>query len=114
MPVYDYVLRDARATFSSSYPFEAASGGLGVSLSVSNSSSSTQLVGDGGPQIMVTNLGTVSAHLRFGNANVVATSACMAILPGIPYTFSIPLDSTHVAGISLGATTVQLTRGYGN
>jgi hypothetical protein len=106
--------REARSAFISPYPFEMVNGGEGVSLSLTTASGRAAMVGDG-RQVLVSNLGYVVAHLAFGNSSVVATAAFTAIFPGIPYTLTVPQDATHVAGITAdGATTVQITRGYGN
>lgn len=106
--------REARQAFVSYYPFELANGGLGISLSATTSSSRAALVGDG-RQVLVTNTGNVEAYVFFGDVTAVATTACVTILPGIPYTLTIPVDATHAACITAsGTTTVQITRGYGN
>lgn len=113
MPGYAGTTRDARQAFISYYPFEMVNGGLGVSMAVSTTSSRVALVGEG-QQVIITNLGSATAHLFFGDDTAVATTACIAILPGYPYTLTIPVGATYVAGIALSATTVQISRGYGN
>lgn len=110
---------EARNAFLSQFPFELVDGGLGVSLDLTDSSgtsSRTELPAIDGFQVLVTNLGQFVCHLRFGDSSVAATTACVAILPGIPYTLTIDEDATHVAGITQAgtSTTVQICRGNGN
>jgi hypothetical protein len=109
---------EARAAFLSQFPFELIDGGLGVSLALtttSGTSSRTELPAIDGFQVLITNYGSVACHLRFGSSSVVATTACVCILPGIPYTLTIDDDATHVAGITASGTTdVQICRGNGN
>lgn len=110
----------ARAYWITPYAFEASGGGLGVSLSCTTSSgtsSRTALVGEGN-SFVINNMGSTWVHLAFGNSAVVATTAHLAIPPGIPVTISVNTRSgaewTHVAGItSLSTTTIQITRGFG-
>jgi hypothetical protein len=109
--------KDARNAFVSYYPFEPGNGGLGVVVScgiATGTSSRVELVGEGA-QALITNDGTVSARIAFGDSTVTATSSCLCIRAGIPYTLTIPEGATHVAGLTLSETTiVQITRGYGN
>ncbi len=113
----------ARQTFVSVYPFELLNGGLGVPLSLtttSGTSSRMALPEGGSEQMLVSNVGPYTAFLRFGNSSVEATTACVAIFPGIPYTLTLGEDEsadmpTHVAGITLtGTAFVQICRGHGN
>lgn len=108
--------RDARQAFVSVYPFEMVNGGLGnlLSLDTDTGTSSRQALVGEGPQVMITNKGLYPAHLAFGNSSVVATTAWVCVMPGIPYTLTIPEATTHVAGVADAATKVQITRGYGN
>lgn len=108
---------EARTAFLSQFPFELINGGLGVALNLtttSGTSSRTALPAVDGYQVLITNKGSFAAHIAFGDATIVATTAYTCILPGIPYTLTIGEDDTHVAGISDAATTVQITRGNGN
>lgn len=116
MSGYAATTRDARQAFVSYYPFESPNGGLGVSLALTTTSgttSRTALVGEG-VQVLITNKGQFAAHIAFGDSTVVATTAWTCILPGIPYTLTLPPLATHVAGVADSDTTVQITRGYGN
>lgn len=108
---------EARNAYISQFPFELINGGLGVSLDLTTTSgttSRTALPVIDGFQVLITNKGSFAAHLAFGDSSVVATTAYTCFLPGIPYTMTIEEDTTHVAGISDGSTTVQITRGNGN
>lgn len=108
-------LRDARNAFVSMFPFELVNGGLGNLLSGTAASQVALLVGEG-PQALITNKGSYPGHLFFGiGTGIAATEACTCILPGIPYTLTIPEGATHVAYIAPdGNTKIQLTRGYGD
>lgn len=110
---------EARNAYISQFAFELVDGGLGISLvdltTTSGTTSRTALPVLDGYQVLIQNIGAWPAHLRFGASNVVATTACVVIFPGIPYTLTIDEDATHVAGITTtGTTTVQITRGNGN
>lgn len=112
----------ARAYWITPYAFEPSGGGLGVSLActtTSGTSSRTALVGTGNT-FVVSNTGSVWAHVAFGSSTVVATTAYMAIPPGTSVTISLvapdrgTTEWTHVAGITTaGSTTIQITRGFG-
>jgi len=110
--------RDARQNWISAYPFELITGGLGVSLSCSTSSTRAALVGIGNA-LVVTNSGTVTAWMALGTSTITATTSYMPILAGTVSIFTIPADEldsvTHVAAItSSGTTTLNVNRGYGN
>ena len=109
---------EARNAYVSQFAFELVDGGLGISLALtttSGTSSRTELPALDGYQVLIQNIGSYPAHLRFGTSSVVATTACVVIFPGIPYTLTIDEDVTHVAGITTTSTaTVQITRGNGN
>lgn len=118
MPDYASARRDARQAFISAYPFEPDLGGLGLLLTVGLTSTSYALVGTS-PQMLVTCLGPVRAHLRFYNSTTdgaqQATTACMPVEVGIPYTLTVPEGATDVACIcETTSTRVQITRGCGN
>lgn len=109
---------EARNAYISQFAFELVDGGIGISLDLtttSGTSSRTALPVIDGYQVLIQNIGQYPAHLRFGLSDVVATTACVVIFPGIPYTLTIDEDATHVAGITtIAITTVQITRGNGN
>lgn len=116
MTNYAATPREARNAFVSMYPFDLANGGRGNSLTLGTGTGSTwfALVGVG-PQVMITNTGTVNGHLVFGvPGDPAADVTCVVILPGLPYTLSIPPEYTHVAGYSASATTINIVRGYGD
>lgn len=109
----------ARSYWITPYAFEPSGGGLGVSLScgaATGTSSRTALVGEGN-SFVISNTGNLWAHIAFGSSSVIATTACMAILPGATVVISLNARSpewTHVAGITAaGTTTIQISRGFG-
>lgn len=110
----------ARAYWITPFAFQPSGGGLGVSLScgaATGTSSRTALVGVGNT-FVISNTGTVWAHVAFGDSSVVATTAYMPVPPGVPVTISLndPREAewTHVAGITVvGTTTIQISRGFG-
>jgi hypothetical protein len=109
----------ARAYWITPYAFEPSGGGLGISLactSSSGTSSRTALVGEGN-SFVISNTGSVWAHIAFGTSSIVATTAYMAIPPGTCVTISLNARNTewtHAAGITeSGTTTLQITRGFG-
>jgi hypothetical protein len=112
----------ARAYWITPYAFEPSGGGLGVSLSCTTSSGTsnrTALVGTGNA-FVVSNTGDVWAHVAFGDSTIVATTAYFAIPPGTSVTLSLvatdrgTAEWTHVAGITaFGTTTIQISRGFG-
>lgn len=111
--------QQARAYWITPYAFEPSGGGLGISLActtTSGTSSRTALVGEGN-SFVISNTGSVWAHVAFGSSTIVATTACMAVPPGTCLTVSLnPRDTdwTHAAGITASSTTtLQITRGFG-
>ncbi len=115
MPDFASTPRDARNAFVSFYPFELKNGGLGNLCAATVSSAVQALVGEGA-QALITNKGSFAGHIFFGiGTGISATEACQCILPGIPYTLTIPDGATHVAYIAPdGDTKIQITRGYGD
>lgn len=115
---------DARAVWTSFYPFEPYNGGLGSSLACSSVSASTILQGSFSAAenvnvAVVVNTGSVFAFVRFGDASVVATTACMAVPPGASVTCSLfgsgQATPQYMAGITASSTaTLQVTTGWGN
>ena len=67
---------------------------------------------------VVVNTGSVFAFVRFGDASVVATTACMAVPPGASVTCSLlgagQTTPQYMAGIASGSATLQVTTGWGN
>lgn len=108
--------REARKAFISAYPFELVDGGLGVSLTLNTTSGTTRVALEGTyDQALITNYESFPCFLRFGDSSVEATTACVCILPNIPYTLTLKEGATHVAGITAsGSTKVQITLGHGN
>lgn len=109
----------ARSYWLTPYAFEPSGGGLGVSLAcgaATGTSSRTALVGEGN-SFVISNTGSVWAHVAFGDSAIVATTAYMAIPPGTSVTISLiarGTEWTHVAGITAsGTATIQITRGFG-
>ncbi|TAJ89742.1 hypothetical protein [Reyranella sp.] len=95
-------------------------GGMGKRLSCGIVSSSGAIPGtqaENDVQLLVTNGGTVSAFVRFGQAGVVATLDCMEILPGVTVPFMAPFNSQselYMAAITeSGTTTVSVVAGKG-
>ena len=98
-------------------PFE---GGLGKRISLTTSSARGAIPGTQATvnrRILVTNGGAVSAFVRMGQSDVVATLDCLEILPGVTVSFTVPSiapSGLYVAGITAaGATKIQITAGQG-
>lgn len=112
--------QEAKAAWTSSYPFDSANGGLGVRLACTTSSgtsSRTALVGTGNVMIF-TNVGDVVAYVAWGDSSIVATTSYFPVMPGdqLP-PVTIPDDGsvTHVAGITeSGSADLLVHRGWGN
>ncbi len=104
------------------FSFDPFEGGLGKLLSCTTSSASTIIPGTQAQpsppiRILVTNVGSVVAYMRMGQSTVVATTDCLAILPGVTVSFTVPPvapSSLYVAGITeAGTTKLQITAGRG-
>lgn len=107
--------QNARATWTSPYPFELLNGGLGLSLSCTGTSARAALVGEGNA-IVITNTSAYWVWVAFGTSSVVATASYFPIPPGTQLTVMLAQGdtSTHVAGITGGATaTINVHRGHG-
>lgn len=89
--------------------------GDAVDLAVSTASARVPLPARSPDSIRVTNPGSVTALLRFGDGTVTAaTSTGMDLLPGTVETFRVPAGYTHVAAITAtGSTTLRITPGSG-
>lgn len=110
--------RTDRHSFRTPYAFEPLGG---VSLSVNTSSSSAALPTEG-EQILITNTGTVTAHVALGVGSATATTSRLAILPQTSVIITRPQsnieDSTtlanYIAAITAsGSTTLQVETGAG-
>jgi hypothetical protein len=108
-----------RSEMSTPYAFEPT-GGIRVNCTTT-STSGAYMEGEG-EQALVTNWGSVTAFVQFGETGVTATTASQAILPNSQALFTIPevmgaSDNrryTHIAGITdTGATSLQISRGRG-
>jgi len=100
--------------------FQPFNGGGGKRLSCSTVTANAEIPGTQATpnlRVLVTNGGAVSAFIRFGQSNVIATLDSMEILPGTTQVFSVPFLSPsglYVAGITeAGTTKVQITAGVG-
>jgi len=84
-------------------------------LSATTSSSRVALPTSGFTSLRLTNSGSVTAYLKFGDNTVTAsTSTGMDLLPGAVETIRLPPNCTHLAGITAsGSTTVGVTPGEG-
>ena len=104
------------------FSFDPFEGGRGKLLACTTSSASTVIPGTQAQpsppiRILVTNVGSVVAYMRMGQSGVVATTDCLAILPGVTVSFTVPPvapTSLYVAGITeAGSTKLQITAGRG-
>jgi hypothetical protein len=106
-----------RSDYATAYAFEPTGG---VSLACTTASARMALSGHG-PQVVVTNYGSVVAFVAFGVGDVEATTSSKAVLPGTEIALTIPHTNTnqtnpatHVAGITAtSTTTLQISQGYG-
>ena len=100
---------DAHHAWVTPYSFESENGMLGVRLSVSDVSSSAQLVGSGNV-VVLTNPGDIECYIALGGASVAATTAHFPILAGTQVTISTPVDGTGtwIAAITDSGTTTLL------
>jgi hypothetical protein len=111
----------AEATLVDPFSFVPFEGGNGKRLSCSDVSARVAIPGTQGQgalnRILVTNGGAVSAFIRMGQSNVVATLDSMEILPGTTQTFTVPQvapSGLFVAGITeSGATNLSIVSGGG-
>lgn len=110
----------ADATPIDPFSFLPFSGGLGKRIALTTTSARAEIPGTqatGNERILVTNGGAVSAFIRMGQANVIATLDCLEILPGITVSFTVPgvaPTGLYVAGITeSGTTNIQITAGQG-
>jgi hypothetical protein len=100
-------------------------GGVGARLTCSTSSSRVAIpgteAGNKPPRLIITNGGAVSAFVRLGDANVVAsiasTTCSIEILPGSSVLFKAPFavpNQLYMAGITeAGSTKVSVIAGTG-
>ena len=104
------------------FSFDPFEGGLGKLLSCTTTSASVAIPGTQAQptppiRILVTNVGPVVAYIRLGQSTVVATTDCLAILPGVTVSFTVPTVAPsllYVAGITeAGTTKLQITAGRG-
>lgn len=105
---------DTAGTWIAGAPFEPTKGWLGVRLSVTSSSASVALVGNG-PMVTISNSGSVAACVTVGTSTVVATTNHYEILPGTKEVVALtdPTE-TWIAAITVtGSTSLQITRGIG-
>lgn len=111
--------REAKNAWTSAYPFESLTSGLGVRLScttTSGTTSRTALVGTGNMMIL-TNEGDVTVYVAWGTSSVVATTSYYPILAGTKEAVSLPADdsATHIAAITAtGTATLFAHKGFGN
>lgn len=117
MTGYASQMPDRRTATVSPYAFEPDySSGDGLTFAATTASAA-QLVVQKGNQLVVSNLGDNWAHVRWGDSAVAATTASQALPPGSQLVFS--LGGCDVAGLyvavrsATGATTVQVSRGWG-
>lgn len=108
------------ATLVDPFSFEPFEGGNGKRLACSSVSARVAIPGTQATnraRILVTNGGSVSAFIRMGQSNVVATLDCMEVLPGTTQTFTVPQVSPsglYVAGITeSGTTNLSIIAGNG-
>lgn len=108
-------------TLTDLYAFRPMFGGHGVRLTCSSVNSRAVFPGLQGQKdvrLIISNGGSVSAFIAFGQSDVVADSSCMEILPGTQV--SMTLDDfypqqLYIAGVTESATTnVQFTAGKGS
>lgn len=117
MTGYASQVPDRRTATVSPYAFEADySSGDGLTFAATTSSAA-QAAAQKGNQLVVSNLGDNWAHVRWGDATVVATASSQAVPPGAQLAFSLgtfDIASLYVAVRSAtGTTTVQVSRGWG-
>ena len=111
----------SEATVIDPFSFIPFEGGNGKRLACSTVTARVAVPGTQGQsaleRILVTNGGTVSAFIRMGQSNVVATLDCMEILPGTTQTFTVPQlapSGLFVAGITeSGSTNLSIVSGSG-
>ncbi len=117
MTGYASQIADRRTASTSPYPFETDYiSGDGLTFAATTASAS-QLVAQRGNQLVISNVGDNWAHVRWGDAAVVATTASQAIPPGSQLVFSLgtfDLPALYVAARSAASTTtLQVSRGWG-
>lgn len=102
------------------FAFEPFNGGRGARLACSTVSARVSIPGSQATpfkRVLVTNGGSVSAFVCFGQDTVVADLNCLEILPGTTQPFSVPsvaLSGLYMAGITeAGTTNIQVTAGRG-
>jgi len=111
----------AEAALIDPFSFVPFEGGNGKRLACTTSSARVAIPGtqgQGSPnRILVTNGGSVSAFIRMGQSNVVATLDCMEVLPGTTQTFTVPQvapSGLFLAGITeSGSTNLSIVSGSG-
>lgn len=104
--------------------FNPFAGGAGARLAVTTSPSGAAIPGlEGGREdndrrrVLVSNGGLVSAFVRMGQANVVANTASLEILPGCAYLLTPPDAGPNAVWIfaltASGSTTINACAGFG-
>lgn len=95
-------------------PIKMWAGGLGCEINAATTTASVTLVGTSQNVACIVNEGTVAAHFRLGGSNVVATTACKAIAPGVEMLVYLERGQTYIAAITRSGTAwLQITLGYG-
>jgi hypothetical protein len=89
--------------------------GDSVDLAASTATARATLPTGSPNSIRITNSGSVTALLRFGDSDVEAEAATgMDLLPGTVETFRVPVGCTHLAAITAaGSVTLRITPGQG-
>jgi hypothetical protein len=102
------------------FAFQPFEGGGGVRLTCTTNTSSAAVPGtqaSDNTRVLVTNGGSISAFVRFGQSGVTASLNSMEVLPGTTQVFSVPYvapSGLYVAGITeSGSTKISVTAGRG-
>lgn len=92
----------------------SVAGTVSIAATTSTSSAALSLPGSSA-QVLVSNAGSVTAFIAFGDSTIVAVATTSTpVLAGTQQVFTRPYSSTHVATITgTGTATVYFTPGVG-
>jgi hypothetical protein len=125
MPEYVSTPNQARNAWVSPYPFEPIPDG-GRTISATTASSRVEL--SSGNQIVISNIGSETGYVRFGDSTVIATTDDYVIFPNTSVLLTVSMNRqtasgpqngnyipyTHCAGITASSTTsLKISTGWG-